>query len=145
MNSRELTELQKEIKLAITKAQKYVNTKQSFSPNSVVNSVQVQFTQMANRFSANFAIADYRVLNDIIEYTRPYVPYNTGNLDRSAMIDDGYVVYDTDYAQYVYQDKGLNFKTDVHKKAGAEWLDRSAQSNMSRWVSTYKQKAGGGK
>ncbi|WHH58483.1 minor capsid protein [Petroclostridium sp. X23] len=62
--------------------------------------------------------------------TSAVVPKQTGELERSAFVDDtklkrGRVklVYDTPYARRLYWHPEYNFRTDKNRKAGGKWLE----------------------
>jgi hypothetical protein len=74
------------------------------------------------------------------EDTRPYVPYLTGDLDRSVMAsrpEDGKLIWDTSYARAQYY--GLPNKTkSPHTRATMQWFEHSKAVNQRRWERAAK-------
>ena len=54
-------------------------------------------------------------------YCSPYVPMDTGMLDQTVDITKDYVHYKVPYAHRIYEGDGLNFSTDKHPLATANW------------------------
>ena len=54
-------------------------------------------------------------------YCSPYVPVDTGMLDQTVDITKDYVHYKVPYAHRIYEGDGLNFSTDKHPLATANW------------------------
>lgn len=77
------------------------------------------------------------------EDTRPYVPFLTGDLDRSVMAsrpEDGKLIYDTAYARAQYY--GYPRKTrGTHPRATMQWFERSKAANARRWERAAKAEA----
>ena len=70
----------------------------------------------------------------------PYVPWQTGQLSRSAHIEDAAVVYNpvsgggTSYASYVYYKKRADFNRTMHPKATSEWAEAYTDSGAKEVV-----------
>lgn len=56
----------------------------------------------------------------------PYVPYDTGMLARSVIIEPHQIEHIAPYAQYVYNGN-FNFRKDQHPQATREW-DKAAEN-----------------
>lgn len=58
---------------------------------------------------------------------RPYVPFRTGAMTKSAYTSDfanGEITYDTPYARYIYYaNKNINLTKDKHPNATVRWGD----------------------
>lgn len=68
----------------------------------------------------------------IMETAKPYVPYDTGNLEDHTYVDEnGRIVYDTVYAKRLYYGDGFRFSTEKHPMACARWLEVSMGLNGS--------------
>lgn len=89
------------------------------------------------------AIAD--TLEVVKEDVEPFVPYDTGELSNSAVIDEssGSLVWEAEYAEYVYDmPEHSNFNTDVHPWATSHWVDEALHSYRKKWVDEFKRKFG---
>lgn len=113
---------------------------------------QVKFGPWMTRLSEPHDLV--RDLADKVrESTDPFVPYRSGNLagDSVQILDAGSayrIVYGAPYAHYVfkgiamagsapkrYTGEELNYFRGQHAQAGANWIERSADVNMSGWES----------
>lgn len=112
---------------------------------------KVDFGPWADRL-ANPHDVTRELADKVRESTDSFVPYRTGNLagDSVEILDAGSaysIVYGAPYAHYVfkgmamagsapkhYTGEELNyFKGKHHENAGADWIERSADVNMSGW------------
>ena len=89
-------------------------------------------------------------LEGMLKDIDPYVPYDTGELSSSAIIDESSlsIVWDTEYADYVYNmPKTNNFNTSVHANATSHWVDEAMNAYREKWVedlrSNFRKRWGG--
>lgn len=62
------------------------------------------------------------VAKTLFEVSKPYMPYDTGNLEKTTIIKDGEIKYTAPYAERLYYGDSFNFKTDKHPLACSRWL-----------------------
>ena len=98
------------------------------------------------RFSEEGKRKAYAILMpNIRSDTENYVPYRTGELDRSldaSQFEEGIIAWRKDYASIVYHmPAGCNWTRTRHPLAGNQWMERSYAANNERWqkilVSAY--------
>lgn len=78
-----------------------------------------------------------QALQDISEDLREYVPYKTGSLDSSMVVDkDSKSIYWTaEHAEYVYtMPKENNFNRKVHTKATSYWVEEAEKDMEEKWL-----------
>ena len=95
-----------------------------------------------DRLNTSMESASLSTLDNMLEDIRPYVPYNTGELDSSAVIDESSmnIVWDTDYAKYVYDlPKDSNFNRDVHPNATSDWVNEARQAYEDKWIDDFRE------
>lgn len=95
-----------------------------------------------NNLQTTLEDAGYETLEKMLQDIEPYVPYKTGELNDSAIIDESSmdIVWDADYAEYVYDlPKDSNFNKEVHPLATSDWVNEAMQSYESKWVEDFKQ------
>lgn len=64
-------------------------------------------------------------LRKVKEDIDPYVPYKTGKLSNSAVVNKYEIVWTAPYANYVYNRTGVNFDKSVHPKATDHWVEHA--------------------
>lgn len=95
-----------------------------------------------NKLNTSIESASLSTLDTMVEDIRPFVPYNTGELDASVVVDESSmcVVWDADYAQYVYDlPKNSNFNREVHPNATSDWVNEARQAYESKWIDDLKK------
>lgn len=79
-----------------------------------------------------------RMLRD----TRPFVPYDTGQLNDSAELAPGPdvgVSWNTDYSWYVFHmPPDYDFNKTVHPEAGPEWTYRAIDKYEEAWIKFFE-------
>lgn len=73
------------------------------------------------------------IMNDINEY----VPYKTGTLCNSGKVanDGSSIIYETNYAEYVYNmSEDSNWTKTFHPKATSHWDEYAYEANKQRWM-----------
>ncbi|EFM10168.1 conserved hypothetical protein [Paenibacillus curdlanolyticus YK9] len=95
----------------------------------------------------------HSILNEIM--AAEVVPKQTGELERSAFVDDSQakrgqlsVVYDTPYARRLYWHPEYNFRRDKNRNAQGLWLEAWAKGKKENVIkrvfsSLWKKLAGG--
>lgn len=76
-------------------------------------------------------------LEQMKEDIEPYVPYDTGELSDSAIVDESSlsVVWEAEHAEYVYDmPESNNFNKTVHPKATSHWIEEAMSSYKDKWI-----------
>ena len=97
---------------------------------------------IGRQIESDLEAAAIKTLEEMKYDIEPYVPYKTGELTQSAEIDEDSlsIVYDTEYAEYVYNmPKSNNFNKAVHPNATSKWTDEALHSNKAKWVNDLKK------
>ena len=92
---------------------------------------------LKQRISETAEDAAMLTLEGMLKDIEPYVPYDTGELSSSAVIDESSlsIVWDTEYADYVYNMPQTNkFNTSVHANATSHWVDEAMNFYSETWV-----------
>ncbi len=83
--------------------------------------------------------------DSVLNYARPYVPFDTGILsdsgDMSTDIGSGEVVYQTPYARKMYYNPQFNFQSAPMR--GAYWAERMIADRLDDIVDGAAKIAGG--
>lgn len=90
--------------------------------------------------------AAVQTLHVVLKDTEPYVPYNTGELSDSEVIDEDSlsIVWDAEHAEYVYDmPKSTDFNRTTHDKATSKWVDEALASYKNKWVGDLKKNFAG--
>lgn len=61
------------------------------------------------------------ISSTLAKYMDPYVPFDTGKLSNTILIDETGILYNVDYAERVYYGKDFNFQKTHHPLAAALW------------------------
>lgn len=71
--------------------------------------------------------------------TDKYVPFRSGALSASVMINPWEVVYVAPYAKYVYNGRNMTFSKQGHPNARSRWIEPLANdpTPLARQVSRY--------
>lgn len=101
-------------------------------------SCKVNDAALRRRFSAETKKRAFATLMpNVRSDTDPYVPYRTGQLDRSmdaSRFEDGIIAWRCRYAGIVYNmARAVNWTRTRHPLAGAQWMERSKAANNERW------------
>ena len=92
------------------------------------------------------AIAN-RVINDdvklfanttLYKLCDPYVPFREGGLSQNVDVAKDYIHYKSPYAEKVYNGKDMNFNTDKHPLATAEWDKVAMVSKKEQLVNSVE-------
>lgn len=100
--------------------------------------VQVYDEKIRERFTDPGKRKAYAVLMpNIRSDTENYVPYRTGELERStdaSQFEEGVIAWRKEYASIVYHMPAhCNWTRTRHPLAGPEWMERSLAANNERW------------
>ena len=110
------------------------------------------------RFSGQYDLAQKWLDNQVITDSNPYVPFQIGDLRRSAIrgtvLGDGEIVWDSPYARYQYYGKVMvgpppKQVTDTplqyhHPGTGPYWFEKAKSVNKRQWINGARKLAGGG-
>lgn len=68
-----------------------------------------------------------------------YVPFRSGALSSSVMVNPWEVIYVAPYARYVYNGRGMTFSKQEHPNARSRWIEPLATNPapLARQVSQY--------
>ena len=80
---------------------------------------------------------------EVLKDIQPYVPKDTGALERSALnnsrFDEGLMIWSTPYARKLYYNPtGIIFNKGINSKATMMWGEKSKADNMKKWEKLYK-------
>lgn len=81
-------------------------------------------------------------LDSILDDIEPYVPYNTGELNSSAVVDESSlsIVWEDEKADYVYNlPSDSNFNTGTHSLATSHWVEEALSVYRDSWVELIKK------
>ena len=106
-------------------------------------SVQLDFDidVLQRRIEDDLEGAVVKTLDGVLEDIKPFVPYKTGELNNSAVIDESSmsIVWEAEHAEYVYDmPKSNNFDRSVHNRATSEWVDEALQAYHKKWIEDLK-------
>lgn len=107
-------------------------------------SVQLDFdiNVLCKRIENDLESAAIQTLFVVAEDIEPFVPYRTGELSNSAVIDESSlsVVWEAKYADYVYDmPKSNNFNKSVHTNATSHWVDEGLKAYKNKWTEDFKR------
>ena len=107
-------------------------------------SVQLNFDVdvIGRQIENDLESAVIQTLHGVVKDLEPLVPYNTGELNDSAIIDESSlsIVWDAEHADYVYNmPKNTNFNKDVHPQATSKWVEEGLQSYKKKWIDDLKR------
>lgn len=100
--------------------------------------VKVDDAKIRQRFSAaNKKKCFSLLMPNVKSDSENYVPYRTGQLDRSldhSRFDEGVIAWRIHYASIVYHmPQGRNWTRTRHPQACPQWMERSKSANGERW------------
>lgn len=101
--------------------------------------VEVNFETdvLKKKVSETLEGAVVETLEQMKEDIEPYVPYDTGELNDSAIIDESSlsIVWEAEHAEYVYDMPESNdFNQTVNTKATSHWVEEAMSSYRDKWI-----------
>ena len=91
-----------------------------------LNAVFAWDSGFGSGYTKQFYQAQRRVDSEVLRYNTPYVPFDTGTLQQSGILNtvigSGEVVYQTPYARRMYYNPQYNFQGAPQR--GAYWFER---------------------
>ena len=99
--------------------------------------IDVDFGSIANKCNKAVKKAQMWLDNEIVSDCQPYLPFLTGDLQRSTMstvIGEGNIVYDVPYARKLYYGDQFNFNKQNHPLATAYWFEYAKTANEQKWI-----------
>lgn len=107
-------------------------------------SVQLDFDVqvVARRVENDLESTAIKTLRGMAEDIEPFVPYKTGELNDSAIIDESSLslVWEAEHAEYVYDmPKSANFDKTVHPRATSGWVEEGLAAYKKKWVDDFKR------
>ena len=107
-------------------------------------SVQLDFDidVLSRRIEDDLEGAVVETLHEVLEDIEPFVPYKTGELSNSAVIDESSlsIVWEAEHAEYVYDmPKSNNFNKSVHQNATSHWVDEGLKAYKNKWIEDLKR------
>lgn len=97
---------------------------------------------LCRRIENDLESAAIKTLEGVAKDIEPFVPYRTGELNDSAIIDESSlsVVWEADYANYVYDmPKSSNFDKSVHPNATSHWVEEGLKVYKNKWIEDLKR------
>lgn len=111
--------------------------------------VKIDMPDLSERYEKRAGQAQFLLDSQIIEDTSPYVPWRTGELDKSALrsstIGGGLIVYDTPYARHMYYGvhyrtgKKFNYNKTMHPLASEQWFEQAKSAYLEKWQKKVKE------
>lgn len=112
----------------------------------------------ADRFTAQYSRAQKWLDNQVITDSNPYVPFQSGDLRRSAIRGtvpgEGEIVWDSPYARYQYYGKVMigpppkeltDMPLQYHTPGtGSFWFENAKSVKKQQWINGARKIAGGG-
>ncbi len=114
-------------------------------------SIKYDKKSLSDKILNNIPKAKRAVLQEMIEDTEPYIPYDTGYLNNSVGMDieKGEIIYDAPYAKYAfnpkYKGKQKLYNRQHHPLARGNPFNASRKYNIDKWLETFKRVLMGGK
>ena len=107
-------------------------------------SVQLDFdvAVLGKRIENDLESAAVKTLSGVAKDIETFVPYNTGELNDSAIIDESSlsVVWEAEHAEYVYDmPKDTNFNRTVHERATSGWVEEGLAMFKDKWIIDLKR------
>ena len=107
-------------------------------------SVQLDFDidVLRKKIEDDLESAAVQTLMGIAEDIEPFVPYKTGELSDSAIIDESSLslVWEAEHAEYVYDmPESNNFNKSVHPNATSHWVDEGLKAYGNKWTEDFKR------
>ena len=85
--------------------------------------------------------------SEVLRLSSPYVPFQTGMLDKSGIlgtdVGSGEVNYIAPYASRLYYGINFHFDTGAHPNAGAKWFERMKIDHKGEILRGAKKISGG--
>jgi hypothetical protein len=99
--------------------------------------VRIFYDKVRSKVGANKARAQKVLDITVIKDSSPFVPFQSGTLEKSAIesskIGSGLVVYNTPYAKSQYYGKFEHGK-NKHPQATRLWFEIAKAENLDKWV-----------
>ena len=97
---------------------------------------------LGRRIENDLESAAIKTLEGVAKDIEPFVPYRTGELNDSAIIDESSlsIVWEAEYADYVYDmPKSNNFNKSVHPNATSHWVEEGLKAYKTKWIEDLKR------
>ena len=105
--------------------------------------INLDTQKMLSHYDRLLKNATAMITLQIIKDTDKYVPFDTGATAKSAQVASnpkaGRIVYDTPYAQKIYEGDRMNFSRDAHPLACAHWADVSKGQYLGEWTDKVRK------
>lgn len=103
--------------------------------------VNVQMGDIAGKVNNATSFAQYALDQQVIKDCNYYIPFDTGNLERSALQSSqpGQIVWDTPYAKRLYYNPQFNFSTDKNPNARGMWFDEAKAVHSNEWTAVAQR------
>lgn len=102
----------------------------------------VELDLIYNQIGVDLDRVAVSALDSILDDIEPYVPYNTGELSSSAVVDESSlsIVWEDEKADYVYNlPLGSNFNTGTNALATSHWVEEALSVYRDSWVELIKK------
>lgn len=104
--------------------------------------LNLDFDVIGRQIENDLESAAVETLRGIAEDIEPFVPYRTGELNDSVVLDESSLslVWEADHAEYVYDmPSSTNFNKSVHPQATSHWVEEGIGSYRDKWVNELKR------
>ena len=107
-------------------------------------SVQLDFDLdvIGRQIENDLESAAVKTLEGMIKDIEPYVPYRTGELSDSVIVDESSLslVWEAEHADYVYDmPKSTKFNQTVHPQATSQWVEEALGDYKDKWIEDFKR------
>lgn len=107
--------------------------------------VSINRSALISKFEGRTDEAQRFLDNEVLRKSRPFVPFLTGTLANTAVIEEpGKIVYVQPYARRLFYGVRFNFTKQHNPQAGAKWTDRAKASHMNDWKKSVEAILKGG-
>ena len=97
---------------------------------------------IGREISNDLEAAAIKTLEGVAKDIEPFVPYRTGELSESVVIDESSLslVWEAEHAEYVYDmPKSTEFNKSVHTQATSHWVEEGIGAYKDKWIGDLKK------
>lgn len=110
-------------------------------------SVQLNFDFdiLGRQIENDLESAVVETLRGVAKDIEPFVPYRTGELSESVVLDESSLslVWEAEHADYVYDmPNETNFTRTTHPQATSHWVEEGLQAYKEKWIDDLKRNFG---
>lgn len=97
---------------------------------------------LGREIESDLESAAIETLKGVAQDIEPYVPYRTGELNDSVVLDESSLSleWEAEHAEYVYDmPKSANFDKSVHPQATSQWVEEGLKAYQNKWVEDLRR------